>query len=508
MTFLHSHNKYTKHIEFPLFVKFLIGLLLIVGLSSCGTPTAESTPIVILTQTPTGVAPTQTPDPEPELEPKAHKTGFSRGYLTTPQELTEIARKAEQGIEPYQSAVNDVLLWANKEWNYELKAHENCPSADRPKWNDNGGGTPRLYARALAYHLTGDVRYAEEVKSILESIMTEVQTVDIETERCRLVFGWGTPELVASADLIEDYWWDQTCTGPTGTKYSDPEIGAGNCKQLFQNWLVKNPYYLVSYSAESSKSNWGAAATNTLAYIADYLWDRPDVTLVHRNPPLVNDGKDLLMSPAEAYEHANKLALDRMNGYGVEYGSSTSCDSLNGSQQGSQWPPVKSQISELGIIPEDARRQQTCNIPAYNGEYQNYPQIHLGNNIQQCELMLRRGDSSCYDNVDNTDIPDYTFIGPDGKSKTTHLYPGRGSIERAIKAIIVDSNTEWRHDSALEIAFRYYYAHYTLPGFEQWADQLNGQPHECSQDVCFGTLTHGFAFEEEAPSPPPTVPPP
>jgi len=504
MIILNSKINSTKHITYSLFVKFFISFILIVGLSSCGTPASESTPTASPTQARVEAEPTQTP----ELELLSHTTGTSRGYLTTPQELTAIAKKAEQGIEPYQSAVNDAIRWADREWKYEFKAHENCSSADRPAWNDNGGGTPILYAKALAYHLTGDIRYAEEAKSILESIMTEVERIDDDNQRCRLVFGWGTPELVASADLIEDHWWNQTCTGPTGTQYTDTQIGTGNCKQLFQNWLAKNPYYIVSYSAESGKSNWGAAATNTIAYIADYLWDRPDIILVHRNPPLRNDGKDLMMTPSEAYAYANKLALDRMNGFGVEYGSSTSCDYLSGSQQNSQWPPVKSQISELGIIPEDARREQDCNIPAYNGKYQNYPQIHLGNNIQQCELMLRRGDASCYDNIDNSDIPDYTFIGPDGISRTTHLYPGRGSIERAIKAIIVDSNTEWRHDSALEVAFRYYYVHHTLPGFEQWAAQLNGQPDDCSQDVCFGALTHGFSIEDESPTLPPTVPPP
>ena len=461
--------------------------------------------------TPTAI-PTRSPEPvEIISSPEPTHTpieGFSRGYLITPQELKVIASKAEQGKEPYRSAVEEVLQWAGREWSYDLKAHEDCASADQPAWNDNSEGTPILYAKALAYHLTGDVLYAEEVKGILASIMTAVERINIDTQQCRLVFGWGTPELVASADLIEDYWLNQTCTGPLGTQYSDTKIGAGNCKQLFQNWLAKNPYYVVSYSAESSKSNWGAAATNTLAYISDYLWDRPDIVLIHRIPPSMDGGEELHMTPSEAYDYANQLALDRMNGYGVEIGSSSSCDFLRGRQQDDQWPPVKSQITENGIIPEDARREQHCNIPVYDGKYQNYPQIHLGNNIQQCELMLRRGDSSCYDNVDNKDIPEYTFIDPDGKTKTTHLYPGRGSIERAINAIIVDSATDWRHDSALEVAFHYYYDHHTLPGFDLWAAQLDNRPQDCSQDICFGTLTHGFSQADETPEPPPTVPSP
>jgi hypothetical protein len=120
--------------------------------------------------------------------------------------------------------------------------------------------------------------------------------------------------------------------------------------------------------------------------------------------------------------------------------------------------------------------------------------------------MLRRGDSACYDNIDNTDIPNYTFVKGSGESKVTHLYPGRGSIERAIDAIIVDSHTEWRHDSALEVAYRYYFTHHQFVGTDQWPAQLN-RPSDCSQDICFGTLTHGFA-PGETPGLPPTVPPP
>jgi len=430
----------------------------------------------------------------------------ARGYLTSPQELAFITENANQGVEPYRSAVSNVLTWADRSWDYSLEAEVRCPDSETPTWIDNTGGVPILYAKALAYHLTGEGRYAEEAKNTLQRIMTEVKTISLGDNQCQLNFGWGTPELVAAADLIEDYWQDQTCTGPTSTLYTDTTIGTGKCKAFFQNWLVKNPYFVVSYSAAISQSNWGAAATTTTAYIADYLWDRPQARLIHRNPRQVNHGEEVALTPAEAYAHANQLALNRMNGYGVEYGSAHSCDYLSGPQQNSAWAPVKSQITEKGILPEDARRDEYCNIQQYNGAYQNYPQVHLGHNIQQCELMLRRGDRSCFDNMDNTDIPEYTFLDPDGMPRTTHLYPGRGSLERAIKAILVDSETQWRHDSALEVAHRYYYTHRTLPGFEKWFDHLD-RPARCDQDICFGTLTHGFGLEEN-PEPPPVVPPP
>jgi hypothetical protein len=111
--------------------------------------------------------------------------------------------------------------------------------------------------------------------------------------------------------------------------------------------------------------------------------------------------------------------------------------------------------------------------------------------------MLRRGDSSCYDNVDNSDLPNYEFFAPQGLSRTTHLHPGRGSIERAIKAIIVDADTEWKHDGALAVAYRYYHGKHTLPGFEKWIEQIDSSSN-CNQDICFGLLTHGLAIDESS----------
>lgn len=108
--------------------------------------------------------------PAPETaEPAA---SGSRGYLTTPQELRAVAEKARAGIEPYHSAVADVMEHAARPWDFRLDAVTGCPSADEPEWIDDEKGVPRLYARALAYHLTGDEKYAAEVRAILERIMT------------------------------------------------------------------------------------------------------------------------------------------------------------------------------------------------------------------------------------------------------------------------------------------------------------------------------------------------
>ncbi|MFN8494893.1 MAG: hypothetical protein U0350_45235 [Caldilineaceae bacterium] len=502
----------------------LVGLVCMLCVACFGSKSSKPKNTAKHTATPTALseAPTSTPAETPSVVAQNSSQGSqnaqstaagakgaqgSRGYLTTPKELTAIRKKADDGLEPYHNAVKDVLDWADQDWDFPLDAAQGCPDANHPQWLDNQGGIPILYAKALAYHLTGDEQYANDVKTILQRIMTKVLQISLSEQQCRLDFSWGTPELVASADLIEGYWHDKTCNGPVSTAYDNTQIGSGNCKQLFQNWLIKNPYYVVSYTAETAQSNWGASSTNTLAYIADYLADRPAEKLVHRTGDAEDKDviKTITLTPAQAYARANQLMFDRMNGYGVDYFSSSACSALAGSQQNSQWPPVKSQITEKGIVPEDARRQEFCNIPQYSGEYENYPQLHLGSNIQQCELMLRRGDSACFDNVDNTDIPNFSYKYSDGETKVTHLYPGRGSIERAIDAIIIDSHTEWRHDSALAVAYRYYSAHHRLPGTEQWLGQID-KFDDCAQDICFGVLTHGFS-PDEAPGLPPVTKP-
>ena len=423
------------------------------------------------------------------------EAAFANGFMTTPEELQSIVSLAARNVEPHRSAVLEVLDWANQDWNYPIASLVSCRNADHPEWNDNEEGIPILYAKALAYHLTGDEIYAIEVTNILERIMTEVERIDLEEAQCRLNFGWSTPELVASAYLIEGHWHNLQCTGPASTVYGDTTMTTGRCRTLFQNWLVKNPYYVISYTAVDAQSNWGAAATNATAHIAAYLLDRTDVTLIHRFPEEINGGETISLSPLKAYHYANALAINRSNGYNVEYMSVESCDYLTGDQQDPNFAPVKSQIAENGILPEDARREESCNIPEYDGAYQNYPQLFLGNLIQQCELMLRRGDSSCYDNIDNTDIPDYEFVDKSGTARTTHLRPGRGSIVRAIDAIIVDSATEWRHDSALAVAYSYYRDQHTPEQVEAWYYEID-RIGECAQDICFGMLTHSIWSDE------------
>ncbi|HQE20192.1 MAG TPA: hypothetical protein PK607_16955, partial [Aggregatilineales bacterium] len=60
------------------------------------------------------------PTTGPEITPTDAPQGVtsSRGYLTTPAELKIIAAKAEMGLEPYASAVDVVLEWADRPWDF------------------------------------------------------------------------------------------------------------------------------------------------------------------------------------------------------------------------------------------------------------------------------------------------------------------------------------------------------------------------------------------------------
>ncbi len=414
----------------------------------------------------------------------------ARGYLTTPLELSIIREKANEGVEPYATARTTLLAIAATPWSWSFTAYETCPDSDSPRWNDNGSGTGVIYANALAYHLTGNASHALSVRTILEAAMSQVLDLDAE---CDTNFGWGGPELVASADLIEDYWEGLSCTGPLTATPGNPTLGLGPCKRLFQNWLAKNVYPVVSRMATSSQNNRGAAGTNTLAHVADYLWDRSEVLLVHMNPSRINGGQPFLLTPGQAFAHARQLALDRVNGYATDLGNS-SCDYLGGVFQSPNYPPVKSQITPGGIITEDARRDQYCNIPVYDGSYQNYPQGHIGSHVQQCELLLRRADRSCYDNVDASDVAGYPVLGPDNVLRTTHLAPGRGSIERAIEAILILSSSPWRHDAGLEVALNYYRHYGRSQGIGSWRSAIDDRS-QCSTDLCLTTLTHGLASD-------------
>ena len=150
----------------------------------------------------------------------------SRGYLTTPQELKQIRVKAGKGVEPYRSAVQEVLHDADQPWIWPAPSGRlTCPSADEPAYLKKG--SKLIYAKALAYQLTGQEHYAEEVQTRIGALLAIVSFGDPGNSRepdrrCQLVLSWSIPGFIRAADLLED----------------NPQWRSSGIKARFQTWLT------------------------------------------------------------------------------------------------------------------------------------------------------------------------------------------------------------------------------------------------------------------------------
>ncbi len=377
--------------------------------------------------------------------------GNARGYMTTPQELALVAQKAAQHIEPYHSAVEALLEFAGEpdDWPYKtIKGKEKCRKTHRPKYI--GYGSPLIYAKAMAYRLTGDEAYAAQVRDRLLDLTDTYGYGGDEysgANQCILNLSWYMPGWIMAADLIEDY---------PGWRTTD--------KRAFQQWLAEEIYKKTAWSSRERNNNWGSAASATSGMIADYLWDSPYLL----------EGA----TPEEAYWEHRQHQLDRM---GTTRKFDSRCDN-----SGIQW---------YGGIPNELERGSSgCEAQWLddNDASWTYSMTFLEGIVHHAEFLLRRGDKAIYENMADD---------------------GSGSLLRAIHFIIAnpvrpDKSTYYKdnHLPSLEVAFRYYRD-------EAMAEQLHfGQSDrfiggKSGQMLHFGTITHGFAPGED-PGPPPTVPPP
>lgn len=371
--------------------------------------------------------------------------------MTTPQELASIVHKATQGIEPYQTAVVEVLDFAGQAdyWPYgALDGRQDCQQTWEPK--ALGRGSPLIYAQAMASHLTRNSHYAEAVRQRLLDI---TDTYDYGGEeysganQCILNLSWYLPGWIMAADLIEDY---------PGWRTQD--------KREFQRWLADEIYKKTAWASRHRNNNWGAAASATSSMIADYLWDAPY--------PLEG------ASPAEAYLEHKQRQLDRMNGV----------------WRGDSKCPIWG-IQPYGGIPDELRRGDSGCRAQWLVEADaswTYTQTHLEGLVTHAELLLRRGDNAIYENVSNN---------------------SGGSLLKAIHFVINNPikpsqslDFKDNHKPLLEVTYRYYQDAPTAQQLKIGSSTrfIGGRS---GQMLHFGTITHGFASDEN-PAAPPTVPPP
>lgn len=304
------------------------------------------------------------------------KSGKAIGVLTSPQELAEISRLANSGVEPHHTNVtlfleyiDDLMVEAE---NWEKLSGEvvvNDRSSRDPIQISSTGGK-LVYGTAIAWHLTGDTKYAAKSRAQILDLTDTYSYRNAEKED----FHWGaqgilnlarggTPYIYA-ADLLEG--WE-------GWSHAD--------KLTYQVWLRDVMYHKVAWASRFRKNNWGVAGSFSAALIAWYLMDQPDWILEEVGP------YPMKLSPKEAYDSHNRYQLGRLR---------TTKD----------WE-MDAKVSKWGIlpngaIPEEIRRGDDPidgdHLPS-DGSGTSYTMTHIEHLTAHAEFLRRQGDNSIYDHV-------------------------------------------------------------------------------------------------------------
>lgn len=393
----------------------------------------------------------------------------SRGYVTTPSELATIAQKSAQGLQPYKDAVLSIKNFANmgsssistspknaSYWPYgTISGSQSCSATLQPSFI--GNGSPLIQAKAMTYRITGDADYAADVRKHLLDL-TDTTGFGGETysggNQCILNLSWYLPGWIIAADLIEDY---------SGWTAAD--------KKAFQSWLAREMYKKIDWNSGRRSNNWGSAGSATAGMIADYL--------VGSGVPLV-DRLGNSVSYHDAYLKHKQHQLSRMNGN--NYMDNYVC----------KMPGVG--LRADGGNPEElGRGSTTCSglwLYELDSSY-TYSMTYLQGTVMHAEFLLRRGDRSIYDNITSS---------------------GAGSLKRAIHFLLNNPNDTsksvvWREGQkqTLEMTYRYYRDSYM--GKELRLNSTRYVGGKSGQMLHFGTLTHGFASNEN-PALPPVTPAP
>jgi len=401
----------------------------------------------------------------------------SRGYVTTPQELAVVEGNAEDGIQPFKDAVLSVKNFANtgsnamrpsqpnpEYWPFgSISGNQNCFKPQEPEFL--GDGAPLVEAKAIVYHLTGDDRYAADVRRhILELSTTGGYNGDEYSgaNKCILNLSWFVPSWIIAADLVEGY----------------PGWTPGD-KQKFQQWLANVAYRKTDWASDVKVNNWGAAGSAASGMIADYLADS-GIMMIDRD-----HGK---IAAKDAYEKAKKRQIDRMNGN--SYMNTTGCPNHGGQgirpDGGIPWELVRGSTGCDGRWIVDVDKSWTYMITTTTAM------------LQHAELLWRRGDDSIYENTTKS---------------------GAGSLLRAIHFLIHNPNNpsksvDWKEDKKQSFEFMYRYLAEVGKPDPYIAEQLRIRKKNrfvgdglTGRMLYFGTLLQAFEPGKTPSRPPITAPP-
>lgn len=187
--------------------------------------------------------------------PVAGPTATQDGYLTDAAGLRQRARLAREQVEPYASAMADLLAWAEQAVDRDPHPVERLriDGTEGPFVDD----TAAAYGFALAWIVSGEDRYADAAARF---ILAWVDTTTSTERTCpndgacqtSLIIGRTVAGFVFAADLLE------------GSVFlADGE------KERFRRWLRD----LMLPTASELTNNWGDAGTFSRIVLTDYLGD-------------------------------------------------------------------------------------------------------------------------------------------------------------------------------------------------------------------------------------------
>lgn len=383
------------------------------------------------------------------VQKKATKAG-PKGILVSTTELSEIKNMAASGIEPHSTNVSlflgymDSLMQVSSAW---PPLQEEVVIAGRSS-NDpiqlSSLGAKLAYGTAIAWHLTGENKYANKSKAL---ILNLTDTYGYRNEELK-DFHWGaqgilnlarggTPYIYA-ADLLEGWkGWSE------------------NDKLKYQIWLRDVMYPKVAWASRTRKNNWGVAGSFSAALISYYLMDRPKWRLEEISP------LPQKLSPKQAFDSHNQYQLGRLK---------TSMDWKMDAKV-ALWG-----ILPNGAIPEEIRRGKDPIDGDYlvsDGSGTEYTMTHIEHLTAHAEFLRRLGDNSLYDSVEND---------------------GSGSMFQAYMYVINNPNKSHcftpNRINALYMAYQYYKDPAMLKSLKDCGPgNISGQ-----RLALFGRMTHPLNY--------------
>lgn len=366
-----------------------------------------------------------------------------KGFLVSVRDVQRIGEQARRGQYPQKRNADMLVRLANESWRYGSMAgtfgtvRRGGSIYDKHCVKLSNAGTVRMlpiggnliFAKAIAYNLTGNTNYAHDVRKILLEFTRSSGYNKVDgsvnytgMNQCALDLNIFLPIMIDSAIMLESW---------PGWTAAD--------KYALQLWLSDVPYKTAAAIARSRKNNWGTAAAFAGWSIGHYLI-----------------GTDLMLD--ETYPRSRRLTpaharishmWSQMNMMGNEWRGDSLCAQFG--------------IQSDGGIPNELRRGSTgCDgdyLRTKDSSY-NYQIMTISHMVYHAEAVRRHVNNELYN------------------YKGSHQSP---LIRKAIKFVI--SNPDVNHTWKLSELGVLRLASHTYPDYAICQELLRSNPYHIREGL-------------------------